>query len=148
MVSKLRGETKLKKQLALIAVLLTLGGCATDNVQPAPRVVVETHYVVRLPPKELTTLPPKVPNIDVDKADQAQVSGWLLQKEQYTRTLENMLVGIGKFFVDQQAAADAQAAAETAKSKADAEKQQQQDAIDASKRKVDLNQFLGKPPHQ
>lgn len=106
------------KTLTALSAALLLAGCATQEVQPIPGAVVETHYVIRVPPKELTTLPPKVPSLDVDKADQAQVANWLLLKEQYTRALENQLVGIGQFFVDQQSQLDAKAVAETAASKA------------------------------
>lgn len=89
------------KKLSLIAILVCLSACST-TAKIEPKVIVETHYVVKIPPKELTTLPKKVKNIDIDKADQTEVAQWLIDKEQYTRTLENMIISIGSFFEDQQ----------------------------------------------
>lgn len=95
----------MKRILLISAMILSLSGCAlfgVKPVQPEPQIVKQTEYVVRIPPKELMTLPAPVPPIDVDTAKQSDVAAWVLQKEQYSRTLENMLKDVAGFFNTQQ----------------------------------------------
>lgn len=113
------------KTLSVLTVMtsILLSSCMSAPVKPVtpePIVVKQVQYVVKLPPAELLTLPPQVPNIDVDHATQKDVAEWLLSSEQRTRTLENMLKGIAGFFTDQQTQLDAKAASENAAVKADA----------------------------
>jgi hypothetical protein len=81
-----------------LILLLALSGCATVKPVPVlPPVIIKTEYIVRIPPAELTTLPDPVPNIDIDTAMQSDVAAWLIKKEEYTKSLENRLVGISTF---------------------------------------------------
>lgn len=88
----------MKVALALISVV-ALAGCQTIPVEkPEPRLIPQTEYVLRIPPKELLTLPPQVPNINVDEAKQSDVARWILLSEERTRLLENMLIELATFF--------------------------------------------------
>lgn len=89
------------KRLLLASVFsLFLVGCNTlpGAVSPESTTTVETKYIIRIPPKELLTPPPKVPNIDPDKATQGDVARWLILKEERAQQLEDMLIGIAQFF--------------------------------------------------
>jgi ABC-type hemin transport system substrate-binding protein len=128
-------------KLILIVALLTLGGCASlpKKVPLEKTIVTQTEFVIKIPPAALMTLPPAVPNINVDSAKQSDVAAWLLQKEQYTRTLENQIKDIATFFLGQQdqlnqAAKSANVQQTDAAAAADA-----QNAVDATKKKVDLS---------
>jgi len=128
----------------LIATILaiSIGGCTTARVKPVPleqQVVKQTEYVIKIPPAELMTLPPAVPNINVDTSKQSDVAAWLLQKEQYTRSLENQLKDIAAFFNVQQAQLDQAAKAQNIQLQETATAAQAQEQADADKKKVDLN---------
>lgn len=88
------------KFLAALVLAFALTGCATWK--PEQNTVVEQIYVMRIPPAETMKLPDPVVDIDIDKADQGDVSKWLLNKEKYTADLEDKLKSIAKFFVDEQ----------------------------------------------
>lgn len=96
------------KYLILVCILF-LSACGHTPVKPEPPVVKEIRYIVKLPPAESLQLPPKVVDIDVDTASQAEASDWVINKEAYTRQLENKIISIGKFFKDEQDKADAEA---------------------------------------
>lgn len=87
------------KYLVALLISFMLVGCGHMAVKPT---VVEQQYIVRIPPADLITPPPKVEKLDVDKATQGDVSKWLLDKEAYTKSLEDKLKGIANFFVDVQ----------------------------------------------
>ena len=121
----------MRRTLLALTTVLALGACASV---PAPvtleqQVVKQTEYVVRIPPAQLMTLPPRPADIDPDKADQAAVASWLISKEQYTVTLENQLKDIAGFFVTQQTQLDSSAASQNAQFKALAAKQQAQEGV-------------------
>ena len=97
----------MKTFIALMLALLV--GCGHTPVKPEAPVVKETKYIVRTPDAKLLTLPTPVPNIDVDLASQAEVAEWILNKESYTNSVENKLIGVAKFLKDEQAKADADA---------------------------------------
>ena len=96
------------KYLILVCILF-LSACGHTPVKPEPPVVKEIRYIVKLPPAESLQFPAKVEKIDVDTASQAEASKWVIDKEEYTRALENKIISIGKFFKDEQAKADAEA---------------------------------------
>lgn len=91
------------KKLLVVALLLSLAGCAIAPVKPVPQVIVETHYVIKIPPAQLMTLPNRVPNINVDTASQYDVSSWLIARNAYTLQLEKQLQDIAIFFKQQEA---------------------------------------------
>ena len=108
------------KLAALIISSALLVGCSWNNndlVKQELPVVKQTTYVVRIPPKELMTLPAPVAPINVDTAKQSDVAQWLLLKEDRANTLENMLKDIATFFKTEQDKMDAQAADENQKAK-------------------------------
>lgn len=90
----------------LAAILLTfaLVGCDTTPkvVVPEQKVVEKISYVVRIPPAEMTTLPPQPASIDVNTATQATVSQWVLDTEDYANDLASRIVSIGKFLKNEQ----------------------------------------------
>jgi hypothetical protein len=131
------------KNLILISILsVSLAGCTLlpKKVQPEQVIVKQTEYVIKLPPAELLTLPAPVAPINVDTAKQSDVAAWMLQKEQYTRSLENMLKDIASFFQVQQKQLDDVAKTQNIQLQQAAAAQQAQDAIDASKKQVSTTQ--------
>jgi hypothetical protein len=128
------------KKLALFAIL-ALAGCATipPKVPLEHQIVTQTEYVIKIPPAALMKLPPPVPNINVDTAKQSDVAAWILQKEQYTRELENQLKDIAQFFMAQQGQLDQAAQTQNVQQAEAAAAADAQNAKDANKKKVDLN---------
>lgn len=90
----------MKKLLTAMMLAVALTGCATWK--PEKEVVVQQVYVIRIPPAESMTLPDSVPNLDTEKMDEGDVARWLVKKENYTKSLEDKLKEIAKFFVDEQ----------------------------------------------
>jgi hypothetical protein len=91
------------RALYALMLLSLCSGCASiPNVQPEQQVITRTEYLIKIPPAELLTLPPPVVDINVDQAEQSDVANWILQKEAYTRELEDKLTGIAAFFKTQQ----------------------------------------------
>ena len=105
--------------IPLLAVVLV--GCKTipDQIPEEKRTILQKEYIVRIPPAELTTLPPRPASIDVDKADQADAAIWTTQREKYILELERLLIGIGNFFVEEQKKLDQQAFEENARLRAE-----------------------------
>jgi len=85
----------------LFAILLT--GCVTTGgVKPEPQIVVKQEYIIKIPPAELLTVPPAVPDVDVDNAKQSDIARWINSIVERMDTLENQVIGIGKFFAEEQ----------------------------------------------
>lgn len=128
----------MKKLIMIVAIALS--GCAFDQgvVKPEPVVVKQTTYVIRIPPAKLITLPDPVPNIDVDTAKQSDVAAWLIAKENYTKALEDMIRGIGTFFVVEQAKLNDQAATENLAAKQAGAAAQASEAASAAAKTVDI----------
>lgn len=102
-------------KIIITAVFILMTACAHDEpitVKPERVVVKEVEYVVRVPPKELLTLPPAVEKINIDEAKQSDIARWILAGEERTRLLEDILRQIGLFFKLEQAKLDEQAAKE------------------------------------
>ncbi len=83
------------------------------------------------------TLPAPVPAINVDTAKQSDVAAWLLQKEAYTRSLENMLKDIATFFNVQQGQLDSTANAQNIQLQQTEAAAQAAEAAEAAKKKVE-----------
>lgn len=90
-------------------LVLLLVGCCADPIIPEPRVIKETSYVVRIPPKDLMTVPDKVNKINVETATQADVAKFILDQYERMQKLENRVIEISKFLVDEQQKLDAKA---------------------------------------
>jgi hypothetical protein len=87
------------KNLLVTLILVSLTACKTfEPATPEQASIVRTEYIVKIPPKELLTPPPPVPNINPDTATQADVAQWLIKKDERTKKLEDMLSGIAEFF--------------------------------------------------
>jgi len=127
------------KKLLIIALAASLTACGINPVKPERQTVKEVSYIVAVPPKELTTLPAKVPNIDVDVADQATAADWLLKKEKYTRDVEDLMTGMAQYLVDLQAKLDEKAKADNAAAIKAADEYDANAAKRASEKKVELN---------
>lgn len=91
----------MKKLILILA--LALVGCASDPPKPEQIIVKQTEYVMRIPPKELMTLPPAVEKIDIDAAKQSDIARWLIANEGRTTKLEELLKQIATFFTIEQA---------------------------------------------
>lgn len=104
----------MKKSLLIGMVLpLFVTGCATfgDGLPGyQPETVKQVEYIVKIPPKELMTLPPQVEPIDIDTAQQSDVAAWIIRNEQRMKMLEDMLRGLAQFFKLEQIKLDAEAA--------------------------------------
>jgi uncharacterized protein YcfL len=125
------------RTILIISLILFLAGCNTVKPVPlVPQVVMQTEYIVRIPPKELTTLPIPVANIDVDKSTQKDVAAWLILKQQYEDSLKNQLIDIGSFFVDQQTQLDNAAKVQNNQLEQAGIKAQQQEQVDANNKTV------------
>jgi len=113
------------KKLILISALILAGcGGTAPIVKPEQVVANRVQYIIKVPPKELLTLPPAAPVIDVDKAMQSDIAQWVADSEERTKTLEDQLIGISAFFTSEQSKLNAQAEAENKKSAVDANAQQ------------------------
>lgn len=91
-----------------IPLIFLLSACANKPIQPEQIVVTKTEYVMRIPPAKLTTLPDKPASINVDDPNlkQSDVSKFMKNSEDYTIQLENQLIEIAKFFIDERAKLD------------------------------------------
>lgn len=101
------------KLLAIPVFAILLSGCIATTPQlpeVETRVVEKVEYIVRVPPAELTELPPMPLKIDVDKASQATVAQWVIDSEAYMLKLRDQLILIGKFLRDEQIKLDKEAA--------------------------------------
>jgi len=127
------------KTIIITAVALALVGCGINPVKPEHQTVKETHFIVAVPPKECSTLPDQVADIDVDKADQAIVSEWLLRKEKYLRDMEDLNICTMVFLVGEQAKLDAAAKAFNAAAIKAAEEYDANAAKRAKAKPVELN---------
>lgn len=83
----------------LCACALVLSGCAHNQVQPEPVIVIQKEYVLRIPPADLITLPAPVPKMDL--TDQGEVAKWIVLQMERMSTLENKLTGVAKFLHDE-----------------------------------------------
>jgi hypothetical protein len=100
-------------KIILVAVLL-LSGCAHDikTVKPEQQVANRVEYVIKVPPKEIMTIPAPVQKIDIDTAKQSDISKWLVASEERMKTLEDQIIALGAFFVNEQSKLDDKAKAE------------------------------------
>lgn len=92
------------KRLALIMMALVVSGCAHwEPVKPEEKIIIKQEYIVRIPPAETLTIPPKVNDIpNLDSALQGDVAKWLADYVDRTKKLEAKLIEIGKFFKEEQ----------------------------------------------
>jgi hypothetical protein len=112
----------------LLSVLL-LSGCSwfsnnPDVVKPEQVVAAHVEYVLRVPPKELMTLPPAVAPLDIDNVKQSDIARWIIAGEDRMRTIENQLIGIATFFTTEEAKLKDEAAVKNNQSSTDAIKAQ------------------------
>lgn len=101
----------------IILVATSLAGCfGTTPTLPKveEKIVTKVEYVVKIPPKELMTLPAKPASIDTSTATQRDVAAWIISNEEYINTLVNQFIGVSKFLVDEQSKADEKAKQENA----------------------------------
>lgn len=93
----------MKKLYTAIIASIFLSACVT--VPPAEQnTVTRVDYVIKIPPKELITLPPTAKDINLDTATQADVASWLIAREERMQRLENMIRAIAEFFKSEQEA--------------------------------------------
>lgn len=91
------------KRLTIIALAL-LAGCATTHVpeKVEPTVAARVEYVIKVPPAELLDLPKPPPNVDVDKATQADIARWIAANEKWFNDVQNRFSEVAKFLRDEQ----------------------------------------------
>lgn len=104
------------KTVFILAPLVLMVGCSTVQKLPEVeiKVVEKIEYIVKVPPEELMTLPEMPASINVDEATQATVAQWIINSEQYSLTLREKLILIGKFLRGEQIKLDDLAAKENA----------------------------------
>lgn len=74
-------------------VLVSLLGCETT-----PKIVIEKEYIVRTAPSNLKKLPDYPESIDLETADQIELSNWILLNEERQWKLETMINELIKFY--------------------------------------------------
>lgn len=106
----------IKRTIIILLGSVALFGCASKQQLPRveTKIVKQVQYVVRIPPKELTTMPPKPENIDIDSATQRDVAEWSIRNEEYINALVNGYILIAKFLSNEQIKLDAMAVEENA----------------------------------
>lgn len=87
----------------ILLACIFLYGCAHDEPfvkpeKPEKIIVKEIEYIVKIPPKELMTIPQQVEKIDVDNAKQSDIAKWIIAGEERTRKLEEMIRQLALFF--------------------------------------------------
>jgi PBP1b-binding outer membrane lipoprotein LpoB len=93
----------MKAYLIILLSSLILTGCFETAQVKQERVVVKQYeFVVSIPPAELLTPPTQVAPIDIDSAKQSDAAKWILDNEERMRGFEDRLIGISKFFVNEQ----------------------------------------------
>jgi len=104
------------KRFVIILPLL-LSACCHISPKPEARIIPKMEYVIKIPPAQLMQLPLKPTKIDVDKSDlkQSDIATFIVGSEEYTTQLENKLIGIAKFFADEQQKLNTQANKENSK---------------------------------
>lgn len=117
----------------ILSLVLFLSACATtpEIVKPEQVVIKETSYVIRIPPETLLIMPEQVPKIDVDTAKQSTIANWIIDTNERTKALENRLIGIAKFFKEEQDKLDKKAADENVQNKKDANEAQSKATLDS-----------------
>jgi hypothetical protein len=84
------------KRILGLVILLSLTACATQQVS-GDKVAVDYKYIVKMPPKELLTIPPKVSKINTETATQADVAKFLVEMDKRQKLLESNILGIVEF---------------------------------------------------
>jgi uncharacterized protein YcfL len=95
----------MKLYLTVLFILLLTMGCSSTKqqvVKEERKISPTIEYIIKIPPVKLLEIPPRVANIDVEKAKQSDVAQWILQNEERMRTLENMLIEISNFFKNEE----------------------------------------------
>lgn len=102
----------MKILFAAFITTILLAGCSTTKIPREttdPIIASRVEYIVKIPPEELVKLPANVEPINVDTATQATVAQWIINSEDRTKELENIIIGIMKFLHDEQEALNEQA---------------------------------------
>lgn len=100
---KLYYARSLGKTVSLLALVAILNGCTFGGgVKPEPPIVTKQEYIIKVPPADLLKIPPKVKDLDVDTAKQSDVARWINETVDRMDKMENQIIGIGKFFNDEQ----------------------------------------------
>lgn len=91
------------KNILILTLMILVSACSSPPKQPElekPEIIyiTKTEYILRIPPKELLTIPDQVKPINIDTAKQGDVAAWILANEERIRELERMIQEIGKFF--------------------------------------------------
>lgn len=74
------------------------------------KIVTKTEYIVRIPPAQSLTIPPKVyPPKNLDAATQRDVAHYINELDGRNTKLENQLIEIAKFFDDEKKKLEAEA---------------------------------------
>lgn len=91
------------KSILIAVFALAVSACSTppkppESEKPEVIYITKIEYVLRIPPKELLTIPEQVKPINIDTARQSDVARWILANEERSLSLEKMIQEIGKFF--------------------------------------------------
>lgn len=79
----------------VLALVLTLVGCATDEIAKEQPVAIKYKYVAPQVPEALLVIPPQVPNIDPEVATDRDAAQWLVDSEARARAIELQLKKVG-----------------------------------------------------
>ena len=88
----------MKKVLLIVPFVLSACSCLPEK---EPETIVKVEYITKLPPAETLTIPPKVdlpPVNEKGEMMQSDIAEWVLKTEKRMRLLENKIIGIGKFY--------------------------------------------------
>lgn len=98
--------------VAVLPVLIACQGTMLPRVEP--QVISTVEYVVKIPPKELMTLPARPADVNLQAATQKDVAAWMIQNEDYVNTLINNFIGVARFLTEEQGKLTEQAKKENA----------------------------------
>lgn len=90
------------KQIYLTIILSAVLSACKTLPESEQNTVTRVEYVVKIPPKELMTLPQRPKDINLDTATQSDVASWLISREERMQHLENMIRAIAEFFKSEQ----------------------------------------------
>jgi len=91
----------MKKILLILSSCMLFTGCATfgDGSRGcAPSTAKQVEYIIKIPPKELMTLPPAVEPVDARTAKQSDIAQWIIRNEERSKTLEDIIRQLAQFF--------------------------------------------------
>ena len=88
------------KSLILVFMCFLLSGCVTMSPCIEQPVVTKYKYIVIDIPDNMTSIPEKVKDIDVNNSTDLDASKWLIESEQRSSKMELQLISIKQYIAN------------------------------------------------